>query len=304
MHYQHAWFLESRSSLSNPKRDWYIWKKPKHDEDGVRHPPNNWSMILGEKNSAWTYDEKTDEYFLALFTAEQPDLNWENPDVRAAVYDVMLFWLERGASGFRMDVINLISKDQSFPNAKVVSPEHTYQPGHEFYANGPRLHEFLKEMHEKVLSQYDTITVGEMPFVRDDKEILKVVGASTGELRMIFIFEIVDIDNGPGYRLTLKNWDAREIKRIMNHWQRLMIDNDGWNSVFCENHDNPRSVSRYTDDSDKFRELGAILLCLMQTTLCGTLYVFQGQELGMRNFPPSWSTEEYKDIESQNYWQK
>ncbi|KAG9549110.1 alpha-glucosidase-like protein maltase, partial [Aureobasidium melanogenum] len=302
---QHAWFLDSRSSKQSSKRDWYIWKPAKYDKDGNRQPPNNWSRILGEENSAWTYDEKTDEYFLSLFTAEQPDLNWENPDVREAVHDVLRFWLDRGCSGFRMDVINHISKVQTFPDAEVVAPDHKYQPGFKYYCNGPRLHEWLKNMRAEVLDKYDTITVGEMPFVRDENEILKIVREDEKELNMIFIFEQVDIDNEPGkYRMTLRDWDADEIRKIFSHWQRLMIDKDGWNSLFVENHDNPRSVSRYCNDSDEFRELSAKLLCLMMTTLAGTLYVYQGQELGMRNVPTEWSPDEYKDVESINYWKK
>ncbi|KAI5203661.1 glycoside hydrolase [Aureobasidium subglaciale] len=302
---QHAWFLESRSSKQSSKRDWYIWKPAKYDKDGNRQPPNNWSMILGEENSAWTYDEKTDEYYLSLFTAEQPDLNWENPDVREAVHDVLRFWLDRGCSGFRMDVINHISKVQTFPDADVIAPDHKYQPGYKFYCNGPRLHEWLKNMRAEVLDKYDTITVGEMPFVRDESEILKIVREDEKELNMIFIFEQVDIDNEPGkYRMTWRDWDADEIRKIFSYWQRLMIDKDGWNSLFIENHDNPRSVSRYCNDSDEFRELSAKLLCLMMTTLGGTLYVYQGQELGMRNVPIEWSPEEYKDVESINYWKK
>jgi len=162
-------------------------------------------------------------------------------------------------------------------------------------------------MRSKVLDKYDTITVGEMPFVRDEDEILKVVGEKSGELNMIFIFELVDIDNVQGsFRMTWRNWDANEIKQIVNRYQRLMIERDGWNSVFCENHDNPRSVSRYADDSDEYRELGAKLLSLMQTTIAGTLYVYQGEELGMKNVPapPAWDISEYKDIETINYWQK
>lgn len=302
---QHAWFLESRSSKENPKRDWYHWQPPKFDKDGNRHPPNNWSMILGEANSAWTWDEKTGEYYLSLFTAEQPDLNWENPEVRKAVHDVLRFWLDRGASGFRMDVINLISKVPGYPDVDIVEPDHEFQPGFKHFANGPHLHEYLKEIRREVLDKYDTITVGEMPFVRDEEEILRIVREKDGELNMIFIFELVDIDNVPGsYRMTLHPYDANDIKKCVNRWQRLMVEKDGWNSVFCENHDNPRSVSRYTDDSDEYRELGAKLLCLMQTTLSGTIYVYQGEELGMRNVPPEWDPEEYKDIESINYWKK
>jgi glycosidase len=240
-----------------------------------------------------------------LFTPEQPDLNWENPDVREAVHNILRFWLDRGASGFRMDVINLISKVQSFADAEVIVPNHKYQPGDNFYANGPRLHEFLKDINREVLSKYDTLTVGEMPFVRDEDEIMRVVGAESEELNMIFAFDLVDIDNAPGdFKFSLHSWDARDLKRCVNKLQRLMLERDGWNSLFVENHDQPRSVSRYTNDSDKWREHGAKLLCLMQTTLAGTLYVYQGEEIGMRNVPESWGSEEYKDIESMNFFEK
>ncbi|XXH04474.1 hypothetical protein Hte_010890 [Hypoxylon texense] len=302
---EHPWFLESRASLDNPKRNWYIWKKPKSvGPDGVPEPPNNWAQILGEANSAWTYDEKTGEYYLSLFTPEQPDLNWENPEVRTAVWDVMHFWMARGACGFRMDVINLISKEPTYPDADIVlDPGHRYQPGVKYFVNGPKLHDYLREMYQEVLSKYDTITVGEMPGVSDEKEILRTVGSNSGELRMIFIFDLVDIDK-PNVRMALKPWDVKEMKSIISRWQRAMIENDGWNSVFIENHDNPRSVSRYTDDSDQWREKGAKLLALMQTTLGGTLFVYQGEEIGVRNAPTTWDISEFKDIETINYWKK
>ena len=304
---EHFWFLESRSSKSSSKRDWYIWKSPSgHDDAGNPLPPNNWSQILGEANSAWTFDEKTGEFFLSLFTPNQPDLNWENPEVRAAVHDVMHFWLKRGACGYRMDVINLISKDQRFPDAPPsLGPDSKYHPGGKYYVNGPRMHEYLQEVKREVLSKYGAISVGEMPGVHDIQEIIRTVHSGTGELNMIFIFDIVCIDDVPGkVRMTLQPWGVRDIRRIVDKWQRAMLDNDGWNSVFIENHDNPRSVSRYCDDSDKYREYGAKLLALMQTTLSGTLYVYQGEELGMRNFPKSWDVEEYKDIEAINFWKK
>jgi glycosidase len=302
---QHEWFLSSRSSKSSPYRDWYIWKPARYDENGNRQPPNNWAQILGEANSAWTWDETTQEYYLSLFTPEQPDLNWENPAVRDAVHDVLTFWLDRGVSGFRMDVINLISKDQAYPDAPISVPTHKYQPGFMHYANGPRLHEYLRDINSKVLCKYDTLTVGEMPFVRSEDEIIRVVGAENGELNMIFAFDLVDIDNVPGdFKFTLHPWDARDLKRIVNRLQRLMIERDGWNSIFIENHDQPRSVSRYTDDSDEWRGYGAKLLCLMQISLSGTLFVYQGEELGMRNMPESYGIEEYKDIESINFWKK
>ena len=303
---EHAWFQESRASRESAKRDWYIWKPPKSvSAAGTPEPPNNWAQILGEANSAWTYDVETGEYYLSLFTPEQPDLNWENPEVRAAVHDVMHFWMRRGVCGFRMDVINMISKDQRFLDAMpTLDPRHKFQPGQEYFVNGPRLHEFLQDMNKEVLSKYDAVTVGEMPGVSDIQEILRTVGRNAGELNMIFIFDLVDIDK-PNVRMDLKPWGVQEFKKIISRLQRAMIEHDGWNTVFIENHDNPRSVSRYTDDSDEFRDKGAKVLALMQTTLSGTLVVYQGEEIGMRNASFDWDVEtEYKDIETINYWKK
>lgn len=219
----------------------------------------------------------------------------------------MNFWLERGACGYRMDVINLISKDQRFPDAEpVLGPDRKYHPGSEYYVNGPRMHEYLQEIKHKVLQKHGAITVGEMPGVSDIDEILRTVRSGSGELNMIFIFDVVDIDNVPGQvRMTLYDWSVKDLNRVITKWQRAMIERDGWNSVFVENHDNPRSVSRYCDDSDIYREYGAKLLALMETTLSGTLFVYQGEELGMRNVPKSWDImKEYKDIESINFWKK
>lgn len=302
----HQWFLDSRSSRDNPKRDWYIWKDPKSISDaGTPEPPNNWAQILGEANSAWTYDTETGQYYLSVFSAPQPDLNWENPEVREAVWDVMKFWLDRGIAGFRMDVINMISKVPTYPEAPIVlDPKtHPYQPATQFFCNGPRMHEYLHEMYDKVLSKYDTITVGEMPDIDSEDEILATVGADAKELNMIFIFALVDIDK-PNVRMALKPWDVKEMKSIISRWQNVMIERNGWNSVFIENHDNPRSISRYTDDSDQYRHLGAKLLALMQTTLGGTIFVYQGEEIGLRNAPMEWDPHEYKDIETINYWNK
>ena len=303
---QHMWFQESRKSRDSPFRDWYIWKKPRRSSTGAPLPPNNWSMILGDANSAWTYDADTDEYYLSLFTPEQPDLNWENPNVRAAVHDVMNFWLDRGACGYRMDVINLISKDPKFPDATALpNKDRQYFPGTKYYVNGPRMHEYLQEIKHKVLAPHKAITVDEMPHVSDINEIIRTVGAKSGELNMIFIFDIVELDTPPGWpRMNVKPFSVKEMGEPITKWQTAMIEHDGWNSVFIENHDNPRSVSRYTCDSDidNARDLGAKLLALMQTTQSGTLFVYQGEELGMRNVPAEWDVSEYKDIESINYW--
>jgi oligo-1,6-glucosidase len=264
-------------------------------------PPNNWCRTLDNSQSAWQWDEATEEYYLSIFTREQPDLNWESEEVRAAVHDILRFWLDRGICGFRMDVIDHISKVQSFPDAKRSISGQYYQPGHEFYAHGPRMHEFLKEMR-KVLDEYDTITVGEMPYVNDEDEIIRTVGIQ-GSLNMIFLFELLNVDNEPGQsKWSYHEWDATDMKRIHERTQRLMIDRKGWNAIFCENHDTPRGLSRFADDSDEWREYAAKMLATKHTTLGGTEYIYQGEELGMRNIPPDWSMEEYKDIETQNYW--
>ncbi|KAF3001790.1 hypothetical protein E8E13_001814 [Curvularia kusanoi] len=298
---QHAWFLESRSSTDNPKRDWYIWRKGREDENGNRLPPNNWCRTLDTTESAWEYDEKTDEYYLSIFSTEQPDLNWESNEVREAVHDIMRFWLDRGVCGFRMDVIDHISKVQTFLDAKQVIPGQYYQPGSEFFANGPRLEEFLHEMRD-VLNEYDTITVGEMPFVNDEEEILRTVGLQ-GSLNMIFLFEILNVDNQPGRsKWSYQEWNASDMARLHVKMQGLMTDHDGWNAIFCENHDAPRSISRFADDSDEWREYAAKMICTKHTTLGGTEYIYQGEELGMRNIPASWPMSEYKDIETQRFW--
>ncbi|KAH7093472.1 glycoside hydrolase superfamily [Paraphoma chrysanthemicola] len=279
---EHPWFLESRSSKRNAKRDWYIWREGTVSEDGKVSPPNNWCGTLDTTRSAWQWDDVTKEYYLSIFSPEQPDLNWENQDVRRAVHDILRFWLDRGICGFRMDVIDHISKVQSFPDAETTIAGQYYQPGCEHFAHGPRMHEFLHEMRA-VLDEYDTITVG--------------------SLNMIFLFEILNVDNEPGRsKWSYHEWDATDMKRIHERTQQLMIERDGWNAIFCENHDTPRSVSRFADDSDEWRKYAAKMLCTKHTTLGGTEYIYQGEELGMRNIPPDWSMEEYKDIETQSYW--
>ncbi|KAL1591519.1 hypothetical protein SLS60_011911 [Paraconiothyrium brasiliense] len=297
---QHSWFLESRSSTDNPKRNWYFWKKGKVNEDGTLAPPKNWCRTLDTTQSAWEWDNKTQEHYLSIFSAEQPDLNWESTEVRSAVHDIMRFWLNRGVCGFRMDVIDHISKVQSFPDAEEQILGQYFQPGDNFFANGPRLDEFLHEMR-KVLNEYDTLTVGEMPFVNDEDEVIRTVGLQ-GSLNMIFMFELLNVDNQPGRsKWSYQEWNATDMKRIHGRTQRLMIDRNGWNAVFSENHDSPRSVSRFADD-DEWREYAAKMLCTKHTTLGGTEYIYQGEELGMRNIPDDWSMTEYKDIETQNYW--
>lgn len=254
--------------------------------------------------SAWTYDPKTDEYYLSLFSPFQADLNWETPFVREEVHDILRFWLDKGVSGFRMDVINLISKDQRFPDAEIRHPGRQFQPAEKYFANGTRLMDYLNEMKSAVLNNYDTLTVGEMPYLEDEEERLKMVAEEEGVLNMIFTFEMIGLDIVPEKgRFSLKNWNVEELQRIMAKSCRIMTK-DGWHTLFCENHDQPRSVTRFCDDSDEHRVAGTKLLSIMQTSLPGTLYLYQGEELGMRNMPESWGPEEYKDIESIKYWKK
>ncbi|KAF5237572.1 hypothetical protein FANTH_10763 [Fusarium anthophilum] len=298
---EHPWFIDSASSAVSERRDWYIWRKPKYDAQGNRQPPNNWCSLFDETESAWTYDSKTDEYYLSLFSPFQADLNWETPFVREEVCDILRFWLDKGVSGFRMDVINLISKDQRFPDAEIRHSGRKYQPGECYFANGIRLMDYLQEMKTAVFSKYDTLTVGEMPYLEDEEERIKMVAAEEGVLNMIFTFEMMGLDMVPEKgRFSNKPWKVSELKDIVAKACKL-VDQDGWHTLFCENHDQPRSVTRFCDDSNEHRVAGTKLLSIMQTSLPGTLYVYQGEELGMRNIPKSWALEEYVDIESISY---
>ncbi|KAK1963706.1 alpha amylase [Colletotrichum sublineola] len=291
---QHEWFKQSRSSKENPYRDWYIWRKPKYDSQGNRQPPNNWKSHF--QGSAWEWDETTGEYYLRLFAKEQPDLNWENPKVRDAVHAIMRFWLDKGADGFRLDVINFISKPQDFPDS-----DQEVLSGSELYSAGPRLHEYLKELGA-ILQEYDAFSVGEMPCVRDLNEIIKSVNGDRGELSMIFHFEFVDIDIGPHGKFSPKEWDLAELKGIADKWQRFMYTNNGWNALYLENHDQPRSISRFANDAPEHRVNSAKIISMFQAFQAGTPFVYQGQEIGMVNVPKEWPMEEYKDIDCLNHW--
>ncbi|KII86268.1 glycoside hydrolase family 13 protein [Plicaturopsis crispa FD-325 SS-3] len=307
---KHEWFVQSRGGgkdkSKNPKRDWYIWRPPRYDANGTRRPPNNWKAVFG--GSAWEYDEPSDEYYLHLYVPEQPDLNWENPDVREAVWDIMRFWINRGCDGFRMDVINLVSKNQDFPDAPIDDPKEEFQPGFQFFANGPRVHEFIKQMHNEVLSKHDLITVGETPFTHDASQLAAFVLPQNKELNTVFQFETMDIDAPKGRDhnpFAYRPWTVPELGAIVTRWQTFMREEGYWNAVFIENHDQARSVSRFGDDrTPESRSRSAKLLAIMQVSQSGTLYVYQGEELGMKNFPLSWGIEEYKDVATINHWEK
>ncbi|OCF39721.1 alpha-glucosidase [Kwoniella heveanensis CBS 569] len=296
---QHAWFKESRSSRDNPKRDWYIWRPARYNEKNERIPPNNWKATFGQ-GSAWEYDEATDEYYLHLFLKEQPDLNWENPKVRAEIYDMMHWWLKRGADGFRMDVINFIAKAPGLPDAPVVNPDRVYQPFGTMSINRPEVHRWLKEMNREVLSKYDCFAVGECPGDETVAAYAPYSVRANMELQMVFHFHHQSFDraNGGFARAHKPDWKLSELKRIFNTWQVEMAEAGGWNSNYLENHDQPRIVSRMASDHPLDRERCAKLLALFHCSLSGTIYVYQGQELGMINVPRDWDIAEYKDVET------
>ncbi len=287
---EHPWFIESKSSKDSSKRDYYIWRKGKNGKE-----PNNWESFFTP--SAWEYDPSTDEYFLHLFSKKQPDLNWENPKVRGEIFSMMTWWLDQGIDGFRMDVINLISKDQDFPDGPIKS-EKAYQSGAEYYFNGPRVHEFLREMNEKVLSHYDVMTVGETPGVSVEDAML-YVGEDRHELNMLFEFEMMGIDSGPESKWDIVPWHLKEFKQIISRWQTGLSKN-GWNSLYLNNHDQPRMVSRFGNDKEYHAE-SAKLLATMLHTLKGTPYIYQGEEIGMTNVSFE-SINDYKDIETLSFY--
>jgi oligo-1,6-glucosidase len=288
---EHPWFKESRKSRDNPYRDYYIWR-----EGRGNNPPNNWaSWFYG---SAWEYDPPTESYYLHIFSRKQADLNWENPKVRREVYDLMKFWLDTGVDGFRMDVINLISKHQGFPDGEVTGQYGPYGEPGPFCCNGPRVHEFLREMNREVLSKYDIMTVGETPRVTVD-EAKRYTNAEGSELNMVFQFEHVKTEHGPYGKYTRQRFRLEDIKRIMSAWQEGLYA-AGWNSLYWENHDQSRSVSRFGNDSTPlFREKSAKMLACCLYLLQGTPFIYQGQELGMTNARFD-TIAEYRDIEALN----
>ncbi|QRG39018.1 alpha-glucosidase [Candidozyma auris] len=297
---KHKWFEESRSSKTNPKRDWYIWKPPRIDEQGNRHPPNNWGSYFS--GSAWKYDELTDEYYLHLFAESQPDLNWENEETRNAIYaSALTFWFEKGIDGFRIDTAGMYSKVQSFPDAPIVFPDSEWQPCKKYHQSGPRIHEFHKEMFAKVTSKYDAMTVGEVGHsTREDA--LKYVSAKEKEMNMMFLFDVVETGSKPEDRFRYDGFTLKDFKQAVINMSSFTEGTDAWSTVFTENHDQPRSITRFGNDSPKHRFRSGKMLATLQAALTGTLFIYQGQEIGMTNVPRSWPIEEYLDINSINYY--
>lgn len=287
---EHPWFIESRSSLDNPYRDFYIWKKGKN---GL--PPNNWGSVFG--GSAWEYNESTQDCYLHLFSKKQPDLNWENPRVREEIYMMMKWWLDKGINGFRMDTVNMFSKVPGLPNGKIMKG-YKYGDGSPHFLNGPRIHEYLQEMNKKVLSKYDIMTVGETPGTAS-QIAAKYVDQDRHELNMVFHFELMEIDHDPINKWKPKKWKLTELKKIFTKWHKSLKEK-GWNSLFMNNHDQPRMISRFGDNKKYRVELAKTLATLLHT-LPGTLYVYQGEEIGMTNVAFD-NIEDYRDIETLNFY--
>jgi oligo-1,6-glucosidase len=294
---QHPWFQESRRGTDSPKRDWYWWRPPR-DNMAAGQPgaePTNWGSSFG--GPAWTLDETTNEYYLHLFAAAQPDLNWENDEVRRAVHDMMRWWLDRGVDGFRMDVINMISKDPRLPDGRVVTGG--LGDGSAHYINGPRLHEFLQEMHREVFASRPgkVLTVGEMPGVTVEEARL-LTAPERAELDLVFQFEHVQIDQGAS-KWDVLPFELTRLKASLGRWQAGLA-NTGWNSLYWNNHDQPRVVSRFGDDGT-YREASAKLLATVLHLHQGTPFVYQGEELGMTNHPFT-GIEQFQDVESLNHY--
>ncbi|KAF4458723.1 Alpha amylase [Fusarium albosuccineum] len=264
---QHAWFKESRSSRTNPKSDWYIWRPPRFcPATETRLAPNNWRSCFGT-GSAWQWDEVRQEYYLHLYAKEMPDLNWENEECRKAIFEsAMQTWLKKGIDGFRVDTVNLYSKRPSLPDAPIIDPASDYQFDPTMYCNGPRIHEFIGEMNA-VLSRYNAITVGELPATPDPSKVLEFVRASRKQLSMVFQFDIVELDSNVSDRfdVTFPSFTLSQFKAAVAKTQRLIEGTDGWTTVFLESHDLARSVSRFASDDSKHREHSAKMVALMQS---------------------------------------
>lgn len=294
---EHPWFLESRRGPDSPKRDWYWWRPPRAGmapgQPGAE--PTNWHSFFS--GSTWELDEASGEYYLHLFSRKQPDLNWENPEVRQAVYAMMRWWLDRGVDGFRMDVINLISKDTDLPDGPVVAG--VWGDGSAHYTDGPRVHEYLHEMHREVFEgRADRLlTVGETPGVTLE-EALRYTDPARREVDMVFQFEHVGLDHGPGGKFDPKPLRLTDLKATFGRWQAGLAD-VGWNSLYWDNHDQPRVVSRFGDDGKHRRESAKALATLLHLHR-GTPYVYQGEELGMTNAHFT-RFDQYRDIESVNH---
>ena len=292
---EHRWFRSARARRDSPYRDFYVWREGR-SEGGGNGEPTNWAAFFG--GSAWERNEATGDYYLHLFSKKQPDLNWENPGLRAAVYDTMRWWLDRGVDGFRMDVINAISKDQRFPDGVPVAPARlAFAPEH--FMPGPRLFEYYAEMKREALDGYDLLTVGEAA-LGSAAFAARVTDAETGFFSMVITFEHVDVDmeaHGPATKWHRVPFALDQLKGVMSRWQDALAER-GWNCLYLNNHDQPRAVSRFAPDP-RYRREGATMLATALHMLKGTPFVYQGEEIGMTNMPFA-ALSDYRDLESVN----
>ncbi len=290
---QHKWFQQSKKSIDNPYSDYYIWKDPKPDGSA----PNNWGSHFG--GSAWEFCEERGQYYLHYYSKEQPDLNWENPKVRQEIYNAMIFWAEKGVDGWRMDVITEISKYTDFPDYETTN--HLPVIGF-MHSNGPRLHEYLREMYDTVLEPYQLMTVGEAQ--NSNAEFAKsLIASSRKELDMIFTFEHMDVDvfpNTPNRKWQLQEFRLSALKQVFKDWQSK-LENEGWNTLYFENHDRPRIVSRWGNDKE-YRYESATAFATVLHGLKGTPFVYQGEEIGMTNI--KLELKKYDDVEIQNNYRE
>ena len=300
---EHPWFKESRSSKDNPYRDYYIWRDPKgFDEDGNPIPPNNWASEFG--GPAWEWDEATGQFYLHIFFKEQPDLNWENEKVREDLYSMVRWWLDKGVDGFRLDAINIISKPEGFPDDPSTDFEKHTSSIPFVISNGTMVHPWMKELTRETFSRYDVMTVGETSATSPEDAKLWA-GYHTGELNMIFHFDHMGVDNDPNGKLGGKwsyaPYKLTELKSILNDWQTT-LEGNAWGSLYWNNHDQPRVVSRFGNDSDEFRTLSAKQLATTLHFMQGTPYIYQGEELGMTNVKFD-SIEDYRDGDSIRFYE-
>ena len=300
---EHPWFKESRSSKDNPYRDYYIWKDPKgFDEDGNPIPPNNWASEFG--GPAWEWDEATGQFYLHIFFKEQPDLNWENEKVRENLYSMVRWWLDKGVDGFRLDAINIISKPEGFPDDPSTDFEKHTSSIPFVISNGTMVHPWMKELTRETFSRYDVMTVGETSATSPEDAKLWA-GYHTGELNMIFHFDHMGVDNDPngslGGKWSYAPYKLTELKRILNDWQTT-LEGNAWGSLYWNNHDQPRVVSRFGNDSDEFRTLSAKQLATTLHFMQGTPYIYQGEEIGMTNVKFD-SIEDYRDGDSIRFYE-
>ena len=300
---EHPWFKESRSSKDNPYRDYYIWKDPKgFDEDGNPIPPNNWASEFG--GPAWEWDEATGQFYLHIFFKEQPDLNWENEKVREDLYSMVRWWLDKGVDGFRLDAINIISKPEGFPDDPSTDFEKHTSSIPFVISNGTMVHPWMKELTRETFSRYDVMTVGETSATSPEDAKLWA-GYHTGELNMIFHFDHMGVDNDPNGKLGGKwsyaPYKLTELKRILNDWQTT-LEGNAWGSLYWNNHDQPRVVSRFGNDSPEFRTLSAKQLATTLHFMQGTPYIYQGEEIGMTNVKFD-SIEDYRDGDSIRFYE-